>query len=197
MREVKIEKLNDIEIFIIRNILLDIVYLLDKFEKNFAKNFKVNSQNEGSTMGKEFFEIIKKNVDIVFKFPNTRLYETMFSSESNICTKLFMIKLENGLEKDINYLASKISGQNYNAASAARIGFFESNEYLNKNTDNEQFITDCYHTFLNREPETEGLDYWREKLDSGEYSRQDVIESGFGESEEFKNILNNYGLSAN
>ena len=31
-------------------------------------------------------------------------YETMFSSESNICTKLFMIKLENGLEKDINLI---------------------------------------------------------------------------------------------
>ena len=57
-------------------------------------------------MGKEIFEIIKKNVDIVFKFPNTKLYETMFSSESNICTKLFMIKLENGLEKDINYLSN-------------------------------------------------------------------------------------------
>ena len=104
LREVNIEKLNEIEIYIIRNILLDIVYLLDKFEKSFVKNYKFNSQNEGSTMGKEFFEIIKKNVDIVFKFPNTRLYETMFSSESNICTKLFMIKLENGLEKDINYL---------------------------------------------------------------------------------------------
>lgn len=100
-------------------------------------------------------------------------------------------------EEGLNYWREQIiSGQNYNAASAARIGFFESNEYLNKNTDNEQFVTDCYHTFLNREPEPEGLAYWREKLDSGEYSRQDVIESGFGESEEFKNILNAYGLSA-
>ena len=101
MRELQIEQLTEIEIYIIKNIFLNVIFLLDKFGKRFKKD---NSNNDESNIEKEFFEAIKKNVDIVFKYPNTRLYEMMFSCESNICTKLFMVKLENGLENDIDYI---------------------------------------------------------------------------------------------
>ena len=108
-REIKIDKLTEIEIYIIRNILLDVLFLLDKYEKKLSFKFNLNEEKSSSkdnepTMGKEFFEILKKNIDIVFKFPRTKLYETLFSCESNICSKLFLIKWKNGLEKDINYI---------------------------------------------------------------------------------------------
>ena len=71
---------------------------------------------------------------------------------------------------------------------------FFSYEYQGMNKTSEQFVTDCYHAFLDREPEPDGLSYWMNKLDSGEYSKQKVIDLGFGHSEEFKGILRDCGF---
>ena len=98
-------------------------------------------------------------------------------------------------EGGLQYWKEQImAGTTYDAATAARVGFFESNEYIGKNKTNEQFVIDCYHAFLGREPEPEGLAYWTEKLDSREYSKQKVIDLGFGHSEEFKKILEDCGF---
>ena len=85
-------------------------------------------------------------------------------------------------------------GKPYDAATAARIGFIESNEYKGKNKSTEEFITDLYHTFLNREPEPDGLTYWVDKIEKEGYTKQQVIDIGFGCSEEFKGILKSYGF---
>ena len=87
-----------------------------------------------------------------------------------------------------------MAGTTYDAATAARVGFFESPEYQGKNKNSEQFVTDCYHAFLGREPEPDGLSYWMGKLDTGEYSKQKVIDLGFGHSNEFKGILTDCGF---
>ena len=98
-------------------------------------------------------------------------------------------------EGGLKYWKEQImAGTTYDAATAARVGFFESEEYIGKNKTNEQFVIDCYHAFLGREPEPEGLKYWTEKLDSGEYSKQKVIDLGFGHSDEFKRILEDCGF---
>ena len=98
-------------------------------------------------------------------------------------------------EGGLQYWKEQImAGTTYDAATAARVGFFESEEYKNKNKNSEQFVTDCYHAFLGREPEPDGLSYWMKKIDSGEYSKQKVIDLGFGHSEEFKNILRGCGF---
>ena len=98
-------------------------------------------------------------------------------------------------EGGLQYWKEQImAGATYDAATAARVGFFESDEYLGKHKTSEQFVTDCYHAFLGREPEPDGLSYWMNKLDSGEYSKQKVIDLGFGHSEELKNILRDCGF---
>jgi len=53
--------------------------------------------------------------------------------------------------------------------------FFNSPEYLGFNTDNEQYVTDLYNTFYNREPDQGGLDYWLNELEQG-MSRNRVLE---------------------
>ena len=107
-KELNIEKLNDIQIYIIKNIFLDILELLENFSITYGKkDSKFNSNNESNkstNIEKDIFEIIKKNIDIIFKFPKTKLHEVLFSSESNICTKLLYIKLKSGEEKNINYI---------------------------------------------------------------------------------------------
>ena len=104
MKDVKIEELSENEIYIIKNIFLAIIFLINKFKKEIIKE---NNKDE-SNIEKSFFEIIKKNVEIAFQYPNTKLYETMFSCESKICTKLFLLQLKNGDENTINYFKNEL-----------------------------------------------------------------------------------------
>lgn len=87
-----------------------------------------------------------------------------------------------------------IEGEVYNASTAAEIGFFNSPEYVALEKSDEEFIRDCYLVFLNREPEADGFEYWKEKFRTGEYDRQKLIEIGVGHSNEFKDILTSYGF---
>ena len=86
------------------------------------------------------------------------------------------------------------TGIEYDAASAASIGFFESVEYQNKNKTDEEFLTDLYHAFFNREPDAGGYSYWLDMMANKGYSRRRVIIEGFGTSLEFRNVLQNYGF---
>ena len=114
VQAIQIENLNDTEIIIINNIFIDILILLEKLEKSSPNKIEPNKINEKDEQninlnkeinnGKVIFEIIKKNIDIIFKYPKTKLYEIVFSSESNICRKLFEIKWKYGSDKDINYI---------------------------------------------------------------------------------------------
>ena len=78
------------------------------------------------------------------------------------------------------------------AATVATNGFFHSNEFLNKNTKNDEFVKILYRTFLDREAEANGLKYWMNELRNGK-SRDYVIQ-GFADSNEFNNILDSYGF---
>ena len=86
-------------------------------------------------------------------------------------------------------------GNPYDAPKVISNGFFLSDEYLGYNTTNEEFLTDCYKAFFNREPDTEGYNLWLGKLNSNELTRRQVIEQGFGKSEEFRNLLTSYGFN--
>ena len=63
------------------------------------------------------------------------------------------------------------------------VEFFMSEEMRSKNLSNEEYVTRLYQTFMEREPETDGYNYWVSQLNSG-VSRQTVV-NGFTRSEEF------------
>ena len=92
-----------------------------------------------------------------------------------------------------NWKKAIISGQ-YDAGTVARIGFFCSDEYKAKGKTNEQFVHDAYRAFFGRDEDTAGYDMWVKALYDGKYNREQVIEEGFGYSEEFKNLLRSYGF---
>jgi len=70
--------------------------------------------------------------------------------------------------------------------------FFNSKEYLNKKTSNEQFVIDCYKGYLQRKPDASGNQTWMNKLKNG--ASRSTILSGFGNSAEYKKIIAKYGL---
>ncbi|MCB1764831.1 MAG: DUF4214 domain-containing protein [Candidatus Competibacteraceae bacterium] len=72
------------------------------------------------------------------------------------------------------------------------ISFFNSPEYLGRNTTNEQFIADVYLTFFQRDPDEAGLTFWLEALTRG-VTRNEVIIS-FLFSPEFTEFMQALGL---
>ena len=80
-----------------------------------------------------------------------------------------------------------------NILRVATDGFFHSQEFANKNLNNEDFVKVCYRTYLGREYDDPGLADWLGKLDRGEMTRDQVME-GFAYSIEFGNIMSQYGL---
>lgn len=78
------------------------------------------------------------------------------------------------------------------AENVASNGFFHSQEYLNKNTSNEEYVNTLYRTFLGREADPAGYADWKGKLDAG-VNRDEVL-YGFSRSAEFAEIMASYGL---
>jgi len=61
--------------------------------------------------------------------------------------------------------------------------FFDSQEYLQKNRDNNAFVTDLYQAFLNRAPDAPGLAFWLDQLAQG--LTRDMLMTQFANSTEF------------
>jgi hypothetical protein len=86
---------------------------------------------------------------------------------------------------DALFNAREISQQALLDECRARIaGLFHSAEYTARARTDEQFIGDCYHAYLRRDPEQAGLDAWLAVI--GSIGRDGVLD-GFAGSQEFIN----------
>lgn len=73
-------------------------------------------------------------------------------------------------------------------------GFFMSQEFTNRATDDNTFVDICYRAFFGREADAGGKANWLDSLSAGS-SRQDVV-NGFISSQEFSNLTHRYGIRA-
>ena len=96
---------------------------------------------------------------------------------------------ESGLQYWNDLLISNEAG-GYETAS----GFFNSTEFNNMNLSNEEFVTVCYNTLLDRAPDEAGLDYWVDYLNAGTMERADIV-SSFCISSEFIGICESFGIT--
>ena len=71
-------------------------------------------------------------------------------------------------------------------------GFFGSQEFGNKALSNRDFVIVCYRTYLNREPDSQGLNNWTNILNR-EANREAILD-GFIGSQEFSRICTQYGI---
>ena len=69
--------------------------------------------------------------------------------------------------------------------------FLHSEEFKNKQLNDEEYVKVLYRMFLGREAEEEGLNYWLNELKSR--SRDDIV-SGFSDSPEFGGIMESFGI---
>ena len=88
-------------------------------------------------------------------------------------------------------------GRQYDIRTVISKGFLNSQEYKNRDRNNAEFVADCYAAFFNRDPRgtDDEVNYWKwvQSLNDG-MSRQQLIENGFGNSQEFKNLIQSYGF---
>ncbi|CAK0761734.1 exported hypothetical protein [Gammaproteobacteria bacterium] len=70
--------------------------------------------------------------------------------------------------------------------------FLNSPEYLNRATNNDEYIATLYKTFLQRDPEGAGLQYYLDLLAAGA-TRNSLLDN-FVNSPEFGNFMKNLGL---
>lgn len=73
-------------------------------------------------------------------------------------------------------------------------GFVYSPEFQNADFTNEVYVTKMYNMLLGRDPDPNGLQYWIDKLDSGE-TREEIF-AGFANSQEFYNLCATYQIVA-
>ena len=94
----EIDNLNEIQANTIKSILEDIVYILYRMElNNEKKEFKFNdsfnsNQSIELNLEKEMFDILFKNIALIFEWTDTKIYQEIFSSETEICAELFYLK---------------------------------------------------------------------------------------------------------
>ena len=71
--------------------------------------------------------------------------------------------------------------------------FIFSDEYLDQETSDESYVTMLYKAVLGREPELDGLSFWLGKLESGELTRETLLDQ-FIDSQEYTAICEEYGI---
>lgn len=94
----------------------------------------------------------------------------------------------------VKYWSVEIANMRMSGSQVA-YGFFFSDEFESLDLDNEEFVTRLYLTFMNREPDEEGLNYWVGTLDEleGDKTRKDVFD-GFACAPEFASICAEAGI---
>ena len=108
-------------------------------------------------------------------------------------SRLYTKALERDYEEQgLNYWCEQINSGKWSINDASTTGFFNSPEFINKNTTNDEYVTILYHTFFDREPDEAGYNDWMGRLSRG-VSRNDVLQ-GFANSPEFANLKKSYGL---
>lgn len=86
---------------------------------------------------------------------------------------------------------SKLADKAVTGTEVAK-GFVLSEELVNRNLSNEEYVKVMYDAFFGREADSEGLSAWVEKLNAG--VSKNMIFNGFTKSAEFDNLCNSYGI---
>jgi len=111
----------------------------------------------------------------------------------DFATRLYTCCMKREADTDgLGYWGLALTNLEQTGTSAA-LFFFESEEFIGFNTTDEDYLTRLYTTFMDREPEADGFNYWLGELKNGK-SRHDVLML-FSQSEEFTAICMQYGIN--
>ena len=91
----------------------------------------------------------------------------------------------------LKYWVGEINAKRKTPVEVAELFFFAP-EFTNKKLNNTEYVKVLYRTFMGREADRGGLNYWIGRLNKGE-SRKSVLEA-FAGCPEFKQIVKSFGL---
>ena len=123
--------------------------------------------------------------------PSAPAASTTEGGVAGFVERLYTVAL--GRASDANGKAAWINAiRNGESGAEAAKGFLFSDEFMNKNMSNGDFVTTLYRVFFDRQPDAAGHAAWVAALERGE-SKQDVI-MGFINSTEWANVCVKYGI---
>ena len=106
--------------------------------------------------------------------------------------RLYTVALDRDFDEGgKNYWTNEIKVNGQTGADIAR-QFLYSEEFLGKNMSQDDFLTVLYRTFFDREPDADGLKFWKDQMSAGQ-TKEWVI-AGFINSEEWANICLSFGI---
>lgn len=127
-------------------------------------------------------------------FVDLNQYRDQNIEATGFIARLYTQMLGRSFDDDgIEYWCQEYLGEDSSIEEIAADGFLHSTEFKNQNLSNREFVIRMYRTFLNREPDEEGLADWVNRLETGRETRDSLV-YGFTRSKEFGNFKEAYGL---
>lgn len=115
------------------------------------------------------------------------------SGVRNFVQRLYLeVLLRNGELEGIEYWCYAINKGQISPVDCAK-DFFYSEEFLSRNSSDEEFIETLYRTFMGRTYDEAGKAYWINQMQAG--MLRDMVLSEFASSREFRQIIAQYGVS--
>lgn len=124
--------------------------------------------------------------------------EAMEPRDKNLGLTGFICRLYTkalGREYDLDGLntwCDRVIKKEWTITDVSTTGFFNSQEFINKNLSDEDYVKVLYETFFDRKSDETGFNYWIDELKKGK-TRDEVIK-GFADSVEFANLKKAYNL---
>lgn len=113
---------------------------------------------------------------------------------SNFVERLYLTALNRPYDvTGRDYWVDQITNEDASGSAIAR-GFFNSQEFIARELDNEEFVTILYRVFFDREPDTQGFSNWINALENGA-TRSEVINE-FAGSTEWTSMCARFGINA-
>ena len=157
---------------------------------------RLASGTERAVLVEEFIESVEWcNVCATYGVKSGALYHKATIPSKNavkFATRLYTCCLGRDPEEEgLQYWALALTNLDATGYQAASL-FFTLPEFVGLKTTNEEYLTRLYTTFMGREPETDGFNYWLGLLNGGT-DRVDVMKA-FAGCPEFQEICNQYGI---
>ena len=177
-------------------------YIVDEYKGSVAisdidGNGKLDLLAAGSSNDKSYSYIYDWEIGTELSDGETRKVgrEQLYNSDYNIrnfVDRFYHTILERSPDAGgLNDWTERLQSGIFAGSDVAR-GFIFSQEFTNRDTTNEAFVTILYRSFFNREPDEAGYNDWLNRLTHGA-SREEVLD-GFLYSLEFGNLCRNYNI---
>lgn len=122
----------------------------------------------------------------------TAVTEEQYNAIGQFVERLYALCLERASEKAGKLDWTMQLADHDNSGAGVGYGFVFSDEYMNKDKNDNDFLNMMYEVYLGRAADASGKEYWSNMLSHG-VSRQYVFK-GFAESEEYNKICGEYGI---